>query len=381
MGLEMANTGKNNFLPESRRSLPTPGTLDKLFLLFVLCLAGCCSLISAQVQDRSEDAVRVRTRVVSIDTLVLDKKSGVPVSDLTRENFEVLADGKPRTLSYFRHGDEDHRRPLALMLVVDLVGGGGHNYLRRPDILESLSAALKKLSPEDEVAVMASVGGTSAPLKTLTDFTRDRVKVAQALAAVSSLPVPEPRWYSEELVNILQKVERAAAERPDSQIIVVPVTINFGPIAFGKRDEIAGKLIRANAYFSPLIRDPGKGSVRMSNFPGKYPTPPRSIFAAIGRLTGTDMYAPQHIAEQTGGEATSVQKPEEYGAALERMVVGLSARYNLGFALNQNERDDGRLHKLEVKIKARDGRGKERKVTVRARRGYYIPKVEEMPVK
>lgn len=358
-----------------------PGALDKVCLLFLLCLFGCCSLVIAQVQDRGEDAVRVRTRVVSVDTLVLDKKSGVPVADLTRENFEVLADGKPRALSYFRHGSEDQRRPLALMLVIDLVGGGGQNYLRRPDILESLSAALEKLSPEDEVAVMASVGGTSAPLKTLTDFTRDRVKVAQALAAVASLPVPEPRWYSEELVHILQKVERAAAERLDSQIIVVPVTTNFGPISFGKRDEIAAKLIRANAYFSPLIRDPGKGHVRIANFPGKYPTPPGSIFAAIGRLTGTDMYAPQHIAEQTGGEATNVQKPEDYGAALERMVVGLSARYNLGFALNQNERDDGRLHKLEVRIKVRDGRGKERKFTVKARRGYYIPKVEEIPVK
>jgi hypothetical protein len=376
----MANKEKNNLLPNSRRRLYTSATLKNLFLLFVLFLAASSSLVYAQAQDPSEDAVRVRTRVVSIDTLVLDKKTGVPVADLTRENFEVLADGKPRALSYFRHGSDD-RRPLALMLVIDLVGGGVQNYLGRPDILESLSAALKKLSPEDEVAVMAGVGGTISPLKTLIDFTRDRVKVAQALAAVPSLPMPEPRWYNEELAHILQNVERAAAERPDSQIIVVPVTSTFGPISFGKRDEIAAKLIRVNAHFSPLIRDPGTGQVRISSLPGQYPTPSRSIFAVIGRLTGTDPYAPKHIAEQTGGDVRSVQKPEDYGAALEQVIVSLSTRYNLGFALNQNEQDDGRLHKLEVRAKVSGGPDKKRKLIVRVRRGYFIPKVEELPAK
>src|SRR5712691_11306874 len=104
MRLEMANRGKKNLLPKTRAILPMPGVLDRAGLLFLLGLYGCCSLVLAQVQnrqDRSEEAVRVRTRVVSIDTLVLDKKSGLPVADLTRESFEVLADGKPRALSYF----------------------------------------------------------------------------------------------------------------------------------------------------------------------------------------------------------------------------------------------------------------------------------------
>ena len=56
------------------------------------------SAVSNRGQDPKEDVVRVRTRVVFVDVLVKDKKTGAPVADLTRENFEVLTDGKPRTL-------------------------------------------------------------------------------------------------------------------------------------------------------------------------------------------------------------------------------------------------------------------------------------------
>jgi hypothetical protein len=378
----MASKSKHVPIAKTLANFPVRAVLSpsRFCLSSLLCLLAPFSLlVIAQTQDRSEETVRVRTRVVFIDTLVKDKKTGASVTDLTRENFEVLADGKPRTLSYFSRADQDQRRPLALVLVLDLVARDTSAYLRRAEVVESLAATLKRLPPGDEVAVMANLGGAGAPLRILTDFTRDPAKVAEALAVVPTLPVPEARWYGEELGNVLERVEQAAAERPNSQIILVPVTTVLGPIPFAQRNEIAARLIRANAYFSPLICDPSSANIRMSQLPGKYPTTPRPIFSALGRLAGTDMYAPQHIAEQTGGEAISVNQPQDYVAALERMIANLSARYSLGFALNQNEQDDGRMHKLEVRIKARDARGKERKLIVRARQGYYIPRVEQTP--
>jgi hypothetical protein len=345
-------------------------------LLFLLGLATLLwSPVPTRGQDPKEDTVRVRTRVVFVDTLVKDK-TGAPVTDLTLENFEVWADGKRRTLSYFSRSGEGRRRPLALILVVDIFVKDANQDLRRAEVLESLAAALKKLAPEDEVAVMAELGGPGAPLKTLTDFTRDRTKMAEALSAVRSLPMPQPTWYHEELGNIAAKVERAAAERPDSQIIVVPLSSVLWPIRVSDRDKIVARFIRANAFFSPLISDPGNGTIHMKHVPGRYPLPPRPIFDAIGRLVGTDFYAPGHIAEQTGGGATAVRRPEDYGAALEKLIASLAARYNLGFTLNENEREDGRMHKLEVRAKARDAKGKERKLVVSARRGYYLKMVE-----
>src|SRR5207302_10280177 len=158
-----------------------------LFLLGLVALFY--STVPTMAQDRPDDIVRIRTRVVFIDTLVQDKKTGAPAADLTRENFEVLADGKPRTLSYFSRAGEGLRRPLALLLVVDIFANDENRNLRRAEVLESLAGALKKLAPEDEVAVVAELGGPGAPLQTLTDFTRDRTKMAEALSAVRSLPM------------------------------------------------------------------------------------------------------------------------------------------------------------------------------------------------
>ena len=346
-------------------------------LLFLLGLVALLwSPVSNRGQDSKEDIVRVRTRVVFVDTLVKDKKTGASVAELTRESFEVLADGKSRTLSYFSRAGEDGRRPLALLLVLDLVARDTGEYLRRAEVLESVSRALKKLSPKDEVAVVASLGGPGAPLKTLTDFTRDRTKMTEALATVRSLPLPRPRYYSEELENVSQLAERAATERPDSQVIVLPVTSVFAPAAITQRDKIAARLIRANVFYSPLISDPGRATMRLHKVPGEYPAPPLPILDALARLGGQDSHAPRYLAQQTGGEVTRTHRPQDYGAALEKLIGSLAARYNLGFTLKENEQDDGRMHKLEVRTKARDSKGKERKLVVLARRGYYMKTVE-----
>src|SRR5216683_5055264 len=113
---------------------------------FLLGLAAVLySSAPTRAQEPKEDIVKVRTSVVFVDTLVQDKKTGAPVADLTRENFEVLADGKPRTLSYFSRAGEGRRRPLALVLVLDLVARDTGEYLRRAEVLDSVSGALKKL--------------------------------------------------------------------------------------------------------------------------------------------------------------------------------------------------------------------------------------------
>ena len=117
----------------------------------------------------------------------------------------------------------------------------------------------------------------------------------------------------------------------------------------------------------------------MAKVPGKYPAPPLPILDALAHLGGQDSQTPQYLAQQTGGEATRIHQAEDYGAALEKIIASLAARYNLGFTLKENEQDDGRMHKLEVRTKVRDAKGKERKLVVRTRRGYYM-KIQDATV-
>src|SRR5882672_6913309 len=143
-------------------------------------------LLAAPVTSAQEvaDTIRVRTRVVFMDALVKDKKTGIPITDLKPENFELFDDGKPREISYFtREGQA--RKPLALIIILDCREDGAGRFLKRPEILKTLADELAKLPPGDEIAIMAmNINGEDEKRIWLADFTRDRAQLAAALARV-----------------------------------------------------------------------------------------------------------------------------------------------------------------------------------------------------
>ncbi|MBA3320801.1 MAG: hypothetical protein H0T45_05070 [Pyrinomonadaceae bacterium] len=389
-------------------------TRNKLFpLICLLALPGCVTLAQermvmlsrAMSAQKSEEIVRVNTHVVFIDTLVRDQKTGAPVRDLSSENFQVLADGRPRTLSYFsREGLS--RRPLALVLVLDLYTSG-ILFLEKPEVMEHIISALAKLQPEDEVAVMQTWYEPEAtPLsfqvksRMVEGLTRDRAKTFAALRSVQQFAkqnLPQVKiffslkdaikatWKDEILVGmkgaagsmptdppvkttvapdfeymIDQAPLLATRERPDSQVVIVEVTDDFGAERLGKTAETARKLIASNVTVSGLVME--------KDLMGK-------AVEVIGHLTtplfGQRFHTISYYGKQTGGEVATVGRPEEFAAAIDSIIDGLAARYSLGFTLGEGERNDNRMHKLEVKVKARDVHGRERKLAVSARRGYF----------
>ncbi|HEY9402195.1 MAG TPA: hypothetical protein VIQ24_05850, partial [Pyrinomonadaceae bacterium] len=144
------------------------------FALSLLLVCGGASFAAAQEAAATQDeVVKVRTRVVFLDALVTDKKTKAFASGLTADNFEVLADGKPRPVSYFTREGDKNRRPLALALVFDLERLGAGRYMRRTEILEAMAAELSKLPAEDEVAVIVlDPNGVEDRREWLTPFTR-----------------------------------------------------------------------------------------------------------------------------------------------------------------------------------------------------------------
>src|SRR5215217_8354966 len=101
-----------------------------LLLLFIFTTIASLSAHAQEV----EDTIKIKTRVVFLDALVKDKKSNIPISNLASENFQVLDDGKPRNISYFtREGQA--RKPLALILILDLREDGAGRFLKRTEIL------------------------------------------------------------------------------------------------------------------------------------------------------------------------------------------------------------------------------------------------------
>ena len=93
----------------------------------------------------------------------------------------------------------------------------------------------------------------------------------------------------------------------------------------------------------------------------------------IAGWMGVSLYgSAKYLAQQSGGEAVKVGRAKDYATGLSKIIGNLTARYSLGFALAENEADDGRMHKLEVRVKAQDEKGKTRKLIVSSRQGYYM---------
>src|SRR5215467_1096083 len=165
--------------------------MSKYFLLLIVLLAS----FPAQAQE-VEDTIKIKTRVVFLDALVKDKKTNLPISNLTTENFAVMDDGKPRPISYFtREGQA--RKPLALILILDLREDGAGRFLKETEILKGMEDELAKLPPGDEVAILAMNIGEDEQRTWTTEFTNDRARIAAALAQVQEIclkktPPPAP---------------------------------------------------------------------------------------------------------------------------------------------------------------------------------------------
>jgi VWFA-related protein len=340
-------------------------------------------------QEQAENVLRVNTRVVFIDALVKDKKKDAPVRNLTRDNFTVLDDGRVRELTYFSIGSET-RRPRALMLVIDFFGGDGRGFHDK-ETVAGLASVLAKLPPEDEVAIATTWLGRDTspcsplepaspnfpPLQVLQDFTRDRGKIIAALEALPDLITKynqktielkdAPQTYEDAASGIpcaVDALRRAAATRPDSQAIMVVATDDLVYFPFTARDEmIRGAL--ENGITINLLR------IRTSFLTG--------IIASVARKGASYRKVPGTIdavadaTQQTGGEIVRVGSVKKYVQEFEKLVGNLTSRYTLGFTIEDNEENTNRLHKLEIRVKANDERGKERKVVVSARNGYYLP--------
>jgi len=445
-----AQSHKANLIEQSLRSLLRPSHLCAMLLLTLLAVP------SAHAQEVA-DTIRVRTRVVFMDALVKDKKTGIPISGLKPENFELFDDGKPRTISYFtREGQA--RKPLAMVIILDCREDGAGRFLKRPEILKAMTDELAKLPPGDEVGIMAMNIGEDEKRVWLTTFTNDRAQIAAALARVPQFVakpenVPDEKEVrktaetaqqqssgsisisvgsepnkaekkdakqadetaqtkpnAEDIVEtetikgkngvvvtrtvmkdgsvhlkrvssrgiltiemddvydmaaaVREATRTAEQDRPNSQTAIVWVSDGIAPIFYEDRDATEKILIRSNAIFNSLTVD------LRTLF--KFLLP---IGKPLAGWMGVSLYgSAKHLAQQSGGEALRVNRTSDYGAGLAKIIGNLTARYSLGFALSEQEKDDGRMHELALRVKALDAKGKQRKLDVSSRRGYFMPK-------
>jgi len=331
-------------------------------LLLLLLVPYASSRISSQTRARSvtgnqpaapvADIVKVDVDLVTVDALVLQKKTARAVGDLKESDFVIFEDGARQELTHF----SQDTLPLSVLLLIDR---GGCIDPFGSAVRQAANDALSHLKPTDEVAVMSY----HDKVELVQEFTRDRTQVQSALERI-----PGHHEWADHCLN------KAFAEAADYMvtagnpvgrrviIAITGITRNFdcGHGPSGKAAKQA--LFESGSVVCGLI--PTTSVQRMENKYMVWGTHAAGVFGA----RTLDI---KELATETGGEVLE-DKPEKLNTTFNLLIDHLRTRYSLAF-VSSNKQRDGTLRKLKIDLTPEAQKSRE-KLVVKSRRSYVAPK-------
>jgi VWFA-related protein len=323
-----------------------------------LVMAGFGILSSAQ--ENTGKTLRVSVRMVTVDTQVLNAKTGRAISTLESRDFQVYEDGVQQKIISFSQDE----LPLSVVFLFDLTDSV------RP-VLKSLASgslqALHRLRLNDEVAVMVY----SASATVLQDFTTDRQLAADAILKASKMESGEAAFFNEGIFQAA--VLSTKSKIPSSRRVVLWMTDNVPNIPsedirqrYGRslsasqlhtKNQATAELLKSGAVVYTLLR-----TSEISD---------QMALHDSSRIVSGMLYPPGDVyqySQLTGGHVieSSAKKME---SMLANWIDEIRTRYTLGYRPPPGK-SQGKFCKIEVKLSP-DARKREGKLLVEARRGYY----------
>ncbi len=272
-----------------------------------------------------QQAIRVSTQTVPIYATVIDSQRRL-VTDLEREDFEVYDNGKLQELTNF----VNEVTPFTAVVMLDT---SGSMTLNLDFVKHAAEEFVLRLLPDDK----AKVGAFNDKIQILPRdgaFTGERDRLIRYLKDNLDFGYPTRLWdaIDESIAHLEQEEGRR----------VVLVFTDGDDTA--SRQGVGGVLERARQE-DIMVYAIGLQSVFFNGQTKVRSRPDR-------RLKG--------LAEETGGGYFELTKTDDLGPTFTRVAQELHSQYVLGFSPAAL---DGKVHKLEVKVK-RAG------MTVRGRKSY-----------
>jgi VWFA-related protein len=368
----------------------------------VIAMLLSAALVSTQdppaSQGPTQPVFRGGVNLVRVDVIVTDS-SGNPVTDLTKEEFEIVEEGKPQTIDLFRQikidgaaSDAPRQRQVLTRDTEDAEASRDDVRIfaillsdyqvcleRSRLVREALAGFVQKLGPNDLVAVMD-------PLTSIRDlvFTYDHDAILNRIQRFEGRRGDyTPRnTIEQEHAQLLGGIERMRAAVVRDALKAVAVRL--GSMREGRKSlifvsegfpagwlndprqlkEIAQEANRHHTSIYPL--DPrglvsADGDVGLSIRPGCN-RPPNGAWL---RLTQDTLKA---LADETDGRA--IVNRNALSEGLSQILRDSSLYYLLGYSSTANQAD-GKFHQIRVRVKRP-------RVEVRARKGYWASTAEDM---
>ncbi len=276
-----------------------------------------------------DDIVKISSNLVPIPASVVDKR-GNAIVNLKLADFELLVDGQPQALS------ELTRSETAVRLAMLFDNSGSLDPAREFEKQAAIRFFRKVMRPIDEAAIY-SIETDSYLAQPLT---KDIIRLEHTIAMFGR---PEGG------TSLLDAIVAAATYlRPYSGRRVI-VIVSDGI-------ETTSRISDFDQVVQTVLADDCQISVVET---GLYEGANLRALAAERRM--------EQLSGQTGGAVYLPKTTTDLDLAFDQIAADLSQQYVLSY-YPPPELHDGRLHKLDLRIKSRND------VRVRSRRGYYAPK-------
>lgn len=263
---------------------------------------------------------RAGVALVPITAVVRDNR-GRLVRDLTKEDFEVLDNGQPRSLVEFRSTDQ---APVSLALLLDTSGSMREaNLNRAKSLVSTLLVTLDRSS--DETALFTF----DKALREETPFTGNPEDVRKALDKTVA-------WGLTSLYDAIAATAKRVAERPMQRRAVVVVTDGIDTSSTMSSEDASGLASSVDVPVYVL-----------------------TVAAPRRRLIGEDKTL-ANLARWTGGTHVAAHD----AVRQDEVISGLVAEFRQLYFLAIESAPTPNWHRLDVKTKRPS-------LKVRARSGYF----------
>jgi len=294
---------------------------------------------------QQEPVFRAATRTVPVYVTVTDAE-GRLVPDLGRDDFEILDNGKPQTISIFASDIQ----PIMVVMMLDRSGSMVDNFRR---VQEAAEQFVTRLLPADK----ARIGSFSYRIQVdPRTFTNDRDELLRILYRELQEPGPTPLWNA-------VSVGMTALTRQEGRRVVLVFTDGADNPGNDRATNISlGDLMKRAREEDVMVygvglagRAPGRGMRGRGGY---------GAYGGWGGPAGGRTQRPDEglakLAAESGGGYFELESTDDLGATFARVADELHRQYAMGFT---PEKLDGKTHKLEVRVK-KPG------MTARARRSY-----------
>jgi len=241
--------------------------------------------------------------------------TGAFTRGLTREDFEVLDDGKPQDIVSFA----EEAQAISVSVLLDTSGSMAE---ARPKMLAAAGVFLNQLRPDDR-AMLGSLVYTGRP------FTSDKSRLRSAMDLIPPDPA-SPIWLA------LDRAANALQPESNRRVIVIYTDGRNTDLPHAGNQKVSESQVRARLETAGVM-------VYAIGFQG----------VSLGGGIKT-------IARRSGGRGVELAATDDLATTLTAIADELHHQYLIGFT---PAAFDGKSHKIEVRLKKPD-------LTVRAREQY-----------